>query len=74
MEYEELRIEGRNSVLEAFRSEKTIDKLFVLDGCKDGPVQTILREARKRDTIVNFVSRERLDALSETKKHQGVIA
>ena len=49
MEYEELRIEGRNSVLEAFRSEKTIDKLFVLDGCKDGPVQTILREARKRE-------------------------
>ena len=39
-------IEGRNAVLEAFRSGKTIDKLFVQDGCKDGPVQTILREAR----------------------------
>ncbi len=74
MEYEELKIEGRNPVLEAFRSEKTIDKLFVLEGCKDGPIQTILREARKRDTILNFVSKERLDQLSETKKHQGVIA
>lgn len=74
MEYEELKIEGRNPVLEAFRSGKTIDKLFVLEGCKDGPVQTILREARKRDTILNFVSKERLDQLSETKKHQGVIA
>lgn len=68
------RIEGRNAVLEAFRSGKTIDKLFVQDGCKDGPVQTILREARKCDTIVNYISKERLDAMSETKKHQGVIA
>ena len=74
MEYEEVKIEGRNPVLEAFRSGKTIDRLFVLDGCKDGPVQTILREAKKQDTIVNFVSKERLDQLSETKKHQGVIA
>ena len=39
------RIEGRNPVLEAFRSGKTVDKLFVLEGCKDGPVLTILREA-----------------------------
>lgn len=74
MNYEELKIEGRNAVLEAFRSGKPIDKLFVLDGCKDGPIQTILREARKHDTIVKFVTKERLDQLSETKKHQGVIA
>lgn len=70
----ESRIEGRNAVLEAFRSGKTIDKLFVLSGCKDGPIQTILREAKKGDTIVNYVSKERLDVMSETKKHQGVIA
>lgn len=74
MRYEELTIEGRNAVLEAFRSGKTIDKLFVLDGCQDGPVRTITREARKYNTIVQYVSRERLDQLSETKKHQGVIA
>ena len=67
-------IEGRNAVLEAFRSGKTIDKLFVQDGCKDGPVQTILREARKHDTIVQFVSKERLGQLSGTGHHQGVIA
>jgi 23S rRNA (guanosine2251-2'-O)-methyltransferase len=68
-------IEGRNAVLEAFRSGKTIDRLFVLEGCKDGPVQTILREAKKhKDTLVNFVKKERLDQLSETGKHQGVIA
>ena len=67
-------IEGRNAVLEAFRSGKTVDKLYVQDGCKGGPVQTILREARKQDTIVQFVGKERLSQLSETGKHQGVIA
>ena len=70
----ETKIEGRNAVLEAFRSGKTIDRLYVLDGCKDGPVQTILHEAQKGDAIVTFVSKERLDQLSETRKHQGVIA
>lgn len=74
MRYEELTIEGRNAVLEAFRAGKTIDKLFVLDGCQDGPVRTILREAKKTDCIVNFVKKERLDQMSETGKHQGVIA
>lgn len=74
MRYEELTIEGRNTVIEAFRSEKTIDKLFILDGCKDGPIRTILREAKKHDTIIHFVTKERLDQMSETGKHQGVIA
>ena len=74
MRYEELTIEGRNAVMEAFRSGKTIDKIFVLDGCQDGPIRSITREARKHDTIINYVSKERLDQLSETKKHQGVIA
>ena len=71
---ENLVIEGRNAVIEAFRSGKPIDKLFVLDGCQDGPVRTIVREAKKHDTIINFVTKERLDQISETKKHQGVIA
>ena len=70
----ENKIEGRNSVLEAFRSGKPVDKLFVLDGCQDGPVRTIIREARKHDTIIQFVEKERLHQLSETGRHQGVIA
>ncbi len=70
----ETKIEGRNAVTEAFRSGKTIDKLFVLDGCTDGAVRTIIREARKGDTIINFVTKERLDQMSETGHHQGVIA
>ena len=68
------QIEGRNAVLEAFRSGKCVEKLFILDGCQDGPVRTIAREARKTDTIINYVSKERLDQLSETRAHQGVIA
>ncbi|MCI6879724.1 MAG: 23S rRNA (guanosine(2251)-2'-O)-methyltransferase RlmB [Clostridiaceae bacterium] len=74
MRYEELTIEGRNAVMEAFRSGKTIDKLFVLKNCQDGPVNSILREARKHDVIVSFVTKERLDQMSKTGKHQGVIA
>ena len=70
----ENNIEGRNAVLEAFRSGKTIDRLYILDGCQDGPVRTIAREARKQDTIVSYVTKERLEQLSETGKHQGVIA
>lgn len=74
MAYEEFTIEGRNAVIEAFRSGRTIDKLYVLDGCQDGPVLTIKREAKKQDTMVKYVTKERLDQLSETGKHQGVIA
>lgn len=74
MHNEELTIEGRNAVIEAFRAGKTIDKIYVLDGCQDGPVRTILREAKKHDTIVQFVKKDRLDQMSNTGKHQGVIA
>ena len=74
MNGEEAVIEGRNAVLEAFRSGKTIDKLFVLEGCHDGPVNSILRESKKQQTIVKFVTKERLDGMSDTGKHQGVIA
>lgn len=74
MRYEEMTIEGRNAVMEAFRSGKTIDRVYVLKGCQDGPINSILREARKHDTLVNFVAKERLDQMSESGKHQGVIA
>ena len=67
-------IEGRNSVLEAYRAGKTIDKLYVQNGLKDGVISSILRDAKKKDTIVNFVSKEKLDQMSKTGKHQGVMA
>lgn len=74
MRYEEFTIEGRNAVLEAFRAGKPIDRVFILDGCQDGPIKSITREARKGDTIITYVKKERLDQISETGKHQGVIA
>jgi len=74
MAYQEFTIEGRNAVIEAFRSGKPIDKVYILDGCQDGPVMTIKREAKKHGCMMKFVDKERLDQLSETGKHQGVIA
>ncbi len=74
MGYQEFTIEGRNAVIEAFRSGKPIDKIFILDGCQDGPIMTIKREASKHDTMIKYVTKERLDQMSETGKHQGVIA
>jgi rRNA methylase, putative, group 3 len=74
MRYEESTIEGRNAVLEAIRSGKTIDKLFVLKDSDDGPIRTILSKAKKTDTVISFVTREQLDRMSRTGKHQGVIA
>lgn len=74
MNDQELTIEGRNAVLEAFRAGRSMDKLLILDGCRDGPIQSIIREARKQETIIQYVSRERLDQMSPGGKHQGVIA
>ncbi|MCQ2496473.1 MAG: 23S rRNA (guanosine(2251)-2'-O)-methyltransferase RlmB [Lachnospiraceae bacterium] len=74
MRFEELTLEGRNAVMEAFRAGKTIDKLFVQDGVQDGPIKSILREAKKQDTIVQYIKKERLDQMSQTHNHQGVIA
>ena len=74
MAYEESYSEGRNAVIEAFRSGKTIDKLYILDGCQDGPMSTIRREAKKHGSLMKFVTKERLDQISQTGKHQGVIA
>lgn len=74
MEHNDFIIEGRNAVIEAFRAGKTVDKLFILDGCQDGPILTIKREAGKHGSLIKYVAKERLDQLSETGKHQGVIA
>lgn len=70
----ENKLEGRNSVREAFRAGKLVEKLYVLKGCQDGPVLNILREAKRTNTMVDFVPKERLDHMSETGKHQGVVA
>ena len=74
MRYQEMTIEGRNAVAEALRAGKPIDRLFIQDHCQDGPVLTIKRLARAKDIPVKYVEKERLDQLSETGRHQGVIA
>ena len=74
MRFEEYTLEGRNAVIEAFRAGRTIDRLMVQEGCQDGPVKSILREAKKQDTLVQFIKKERLDQMSQTHNHQGVIA
>lgn len=74
MEDKELTIEGRNAVMEAFRSGRTVDRLYVQDGLKDGPILSIIREAKKQETILSYIKKERLDQMSETGRHQGVIA
>ncbi len=71
---DEHKLEGRNAVIEAFRAGRTIDKLYIQDGLKDGTISSILRDAKKHDVIVNFVTKEKLDQMSSTRKHQGVIA
>lgn len=74
MKYSEFTIEGRNAVIEAYRAGKTIDKIFILDGCRDGQIMTVVREAKKAGSIINYVEKERLDGMSKTGHHQGVIA
>lgn len=69
------RIEGRNAVLEALKSGRDIDRLLIQEGAHDNALGSIIREADKhRETKVEFVSRKRLDDISESGRHQGVIA
>ncbi|MBR4764277.1 MAG: 23S rRNA (guanosine(2251)-2'-O)-methyltransferase RlmB [Lachnospiraceae bacterium] len=70
----ETKIEGRNAVIEAFRSGRTVDRLFLLEGSQEGQILTVKREAAKRGTPIKFVTRQRLDQISDTGNHQGVIA
>ena len=73
-EPDENRIEGRNAVIEAYRAGRTIEKLFLLEGPAEGAMQTVLRLAKENRTPIRFLSRQRLDQLSQTGRHQGVIA
>lgn len=73
MNHKENIIAGRNAVIEALRAKKPLDKIFILDGCQDGPIRTIVREAKKTDAILKFVDKDRLNHLTE-EHHQGVVA
>ncbi|MBR6380721.1 MAG: 23S rRNA (guanosine(2251)-2'-O)-methyltransferase RlmB [Lachnospiraceae bacterium] len=74
MQDQENIIEGRNAVLEALGAGRPVDRVYVLDGCQDGPVLTIKREAKKAGAMIKYETKQRLDQLSQTGHHQGVIA
>ena len=69
----ELMAEGRNAVLEAIRTNDHPDKLYVQEGLGEGPVSQIAAEARKRNILIVYVPKDKLDQMSETGRHQGVI-
>ncbi|MDD6347336.1 MAG: 23S rRNA (guanosine(2251)-2'-O)-methyltransferase RlmB [Lachnospiraceae bacterium] len=69
-----LKIEGRNEVLEAFRAGRSVDRLFVQEKLNDGPIRTIVKKAKEAGTVIVYAGRDKLDSLSETGRHQGVIA
>lgn len=68
------RIEGRNPVLEALKSGREIDKILVQSGEKNGSLKKIIAVAREKKIVVTETERRRLDAMSVTHSHQGVIA
>ncbi len=75
MGYNEQQIEGRNAVTEALRAGKSVDKVFLLSGAGEHGMEPLLRELKKHpETKVSYVKKERLDQMSETGRHQGVIA
>lgn len=68
------KIEGRNPVTEAIKSGRSIDKILISSGEKNGSVKKIIALARERKLVITEVDRQKLDRLSETGAHQGVIA
>lgn len=70
----EYKVEGRNAVIELLKSDRTINKIMVARGDRQGSINEILKLARENRVIVTEVDRNKLDTLSETKHHQGVIA
>ena len=68
------QLEGRNALQEALRSGRTIDKVFIADGEIDRGLQRLAAEAKEAGAVVVPVDRRKLDAMSTTRSHQGVIA
>lgn len=70
----EYKVEGRNAVIELLKSDRTVNKIMVAKGDRQGSINEILKLAKQNRIIVTEVDRNKLDTLSETKHHQGVIA
>ena len=68
------QLEGRNALQEALKSGRTIDKVFIADGDTDRGLQRLAAEAREAGAVIVPVDRRKLDQMSTTRSHQGVIA
>ena len=73
-EENENQLEGRNALTEALRSGRTIDKVFIAAGETDRALQHLAAQAKDAGAVVVPVDRRKLDAMSYTRAHQGVIA
>ena len=74
MEENEGQLEGRNALTEALRSGRTIDKVFIASGDTDRALQRLAADAKEAGAVVVPVDRRKLDAMSTTRSHQGIIA
>lgn len=70
----ENQLEGRNAILEALRNGRDMEKLLVIKASAEGTIKRIIAQASKKGVVIQEVSRQKLDELSQTKNHQGVIA
>jgi len=67
-------IEGRNPVLEAIQSGRAINKLMVANGQKEGSIKKIIAKAKEKGIVILYVDRQKINGLSQSDNHQGVIA
>lgn len=70
----DLILVGRNTVLEALKAKRTIDKILILNGSREGSIKKIFNDAKLQNIVIQNVEKEKLDKLAGTGKHQGVIA
>ena len=73
-EINENQLEGRNAILEVLRSGRDIEKIMVAKGNVEGTIKRIIAMAVEKGVVIQEVSRQKLDEISQTKNHQGVIA
>ena len=67
-------IEGRNPVIEAIKSDREIDKILIANSAKEGSIKKIIGMAKDKNIIIQYVDKHKLDEVSTSHSHQGVIA
>ncbi len=70
----EFKVEGRNAVIELLKSGKPVNKVFIQKGERQGSINEVIKLAKKNNNLISEVEKSKLDTLSDTGHHQGVIA